>query len=320
MSQSTPSPAYPLKVRVPASTSNLGPGFDSLGLALSLFLEVELRGPRTDGVGEHRITAATGEASTWPIKDNALLRAFSTGIDRLGLTGPALSPMDFACHSRIPMARGLGSSGAAIVAGLLLARALARQFQQSDIVDNATLAAWASELEGHPDNTTASMYGGCTLALPEARSLRVLSVPVDPSICFAVAWPEATVTTNSARAVLPAKVPLADAVENARRLPFLLEGLRTGCGKLLRAGLADRLHVQYRLPLVTGGQEAIEAAQVSGAHGATLSGSGPALVALCASSTAAAVAEAMAAALQLHGGHPSSGHVLKLVEAPPGIS
>ena len=320
MSQSTPSPFPQLKVSVPASTSNLGPGFDSLGLALSLFLEVRLLGPRRDGVDRHRLVEAHGEASNWPTtEDNALLRAFSAGIERLVTPGEAHRPMDFACESQIPIARGLGSSGAAIVAGLLLARALARHLPGSEDADTPTLAGWAAELEGHPDNTTASLHGGCTMALPLGRSIKTISAPVHSSVCFAVSWPATTVTTSAARAALPAQVPLEDAVENARRLPFLLEGLRTGDGALLAVGLADRLHVQHRLPLIPGGAAALTAATVAGAHGATLSGSGSALIALCPGACAPAVAEAMTSALRSDGQQTASGRVLQLVEAAPRV-
>jgi homoserine kinase len=272
-------------------------------------------------VDRHRIVSVEGEASTWPTDgDNLFLRAFTCAVDRLGLVERALPAMDFTCASTIPVARGLGSSGAAIAAGMLLARALARQSGQANDVDDHTLAHWACELEGHPDNTTASLFGGCTLALPGEGHLHVIHAPVHPSIAFAVAWPRTQVTTAEARAVLPTSVPFADAVENPRRLAFLLEGLRTGDGELLQVGLADRLHVEHRLPLTPGGVEAIEAAVAAGAHGATLSGSGSALVALCPSEIVVVVAEAMETVLQTHSGQPAAGHVLSLVTDAPRVS
>lgn len=321
MSQNPAAPLPPIRVRVPASTSNLGPGFDCLGLALSLHLDAELIGPRGDDVGQHRISRASGEAKAWPTgSDNMFLQAFSAAVDRLGLTGQALQAMDFACASRIPVARGLGSSGAARIAGLLLGRELARRTRQGDDIDDMTLAHWAHEMEGHPDNSTASLFGGCTLALPDEGQLRVIHTPVHPSIAFAVAWPRNPVTTADARRVLPSSVAFDDAVENPRRFAFLLEGLRTGDGELLRAGLIDRLHVDHRLPLTPGAREAIGAALTAGAHGATLSGSGSALVALCANERVTAVTDAMATALQVHGGETVAGHVLSPVTGGPVIS
>lgn len=277
-------------VRVPASTSNLGPGFDLLGLALSLELEV-----RATPTGEtaHRLGERAGTASTWPgTPDDVLFRAFDRVARELGRE-PLRAAFDV--RSEIPVSRGLGSSGAACAAGLLLSDAL-----HEGSLDLATLARLGIEIEGHPDNSTASLFGGCTLCVPDGDEVHVVRQPIHESLAFCVAWPEATVSTREARGVLPAQVPFADAVENPRRLALLLEGLRTGDSKLLAAGAHDRLHVEHRLKLIAGGARTLEAAREAGASCATVSGSGSTLIALCDSASAPAVCEAMRSTFAEH--------------------
>lgn len=260
-------------VRVPGSTSNLGPGFDFAGLALSLFLEARVAGPAAGA--DHELVELCGTAATWPrTRDNVFLRAFDLARDKLGMEH---RPLRFAIDSQIPLSRGLGSSGAAIAAGLLLARA----FAATATADDEELCTWAFALEGHPDNTSASLLGGCTLSIPRADgSLRVVRQALHPALGFAVAWPAAMLSTRDARAALPRQVPFSDAVENPCRLAALLEGLRSGDAELLRLGEQDRLHVRHRLALIANGQAALDAAHASGAWLATVSGSGSALFAI----------------------------------------
>ena len=301
--------APPLRVRVPASTSNLGPGFDLLGAALSLELEATVLGPSPGG--GHRLREASGPGGAdWPaVADDLLVRAFERALTTLG--GSVGGGFDFAVASEIPHGRGLGSSGAAIVAGLLLGAALAPQR-----IAREDLLGWAIELEGHPDNVAPSLLGGCVLAVPAAPRPLVVRQAVHPSIAFALAWPEARLATSVARALLPERVPLADAVETARRLALLLEGLRSGDSHLLAAGIEDRLHVPHRLPRIPGGLAALGAAREAGAWAATISGSGTALVALAPHERARAAAEAMAAALRAATG-AATARVATLVAAAP---
>lgn len=296
-----------LYVSVPASTSNLGPGFDFLGLALSLHLRVRLH----PSDGERRIEPASGYAVDWPnTPDNLLVRAFDLASSRLSSERATRSR--FEVHSDIPVARGLGSSGAAIAAGLLLASALARRPASMD-----ELLAWGLELEGHPDNSSAALLGGCTLSVPRpGGGLRVVKQELHPTLGFALAWPEARLSTHEARGVLPRTVKFEDAVENPRRLALLLEGLRTADPELLRLGSEDRLHVAYRLPLIAGAENALVNAREQGAWLATISGSGSALIAIGPRDRAEAIASSMAEALRANGGKAESRVVEPVLTAP----
>ncbi len=275
-------------LRVPASTSNLGPGFDLLGLALDLPLTVTVLGEH-DGPAP-ALVRTRGEAQGWPREGELLCRALELGARRLGL---ASAPLALEVHSDIPLERGFGSSGAAIVAGLVLASRLAGRAVQA-----RESLGWALELEGHPDNVTPALLGGCTLSVPTARGLVWLRQEVHASIRIALAWPRRTLPTREARRVLPTTVPFADAVENPRRLALLLEGLRSADPECLGLGGEDRLHVPYRVGLIPGAGEALRAARDAGAWLATLSGSGSGLVALADGARVEAVADALRAELE----------------------
>lgn len=296
-----------IRVRVPASTSNLGPGFDLLGLALGLWLEVEAR---VEGE-QHEFVRCMGTASEWPLGDNLVTRAFDHASHALNLAPTALR---LSVTSEIPIGRGLGSSGAAVAAGITLAATLAGRERP----DGEDLCAIGCSLEGHPDNSTASLRGGCTLALPVGEDLTVVDHPIDASVGFAVAWPVRGTSTEEARAVLPESVPFADAVENPRRLAILLEGLRTGDPTLLSLGLEDRLHTAHRLALIEGGAKALAAALAAGAYGATVSGSGSTLIALGPKEQTTAIAAAMASELELPDG-PAQARSLQPVFGPPRV-
>jgi homoserine kinase len=264
-------PCPALRVRVPASTSNLGPGFDQLGLALELFLDAEAHGPLD--LAEHRLGTLEGMASDWVLEDNLLPRAFDACLEKAGAP-PA--HFEFDVQSSIPLRRGLGSSGAAITAGLILANEWLGERGLS-LVELATLGF---QLEGHTDNSTASLFGGCTLGIPlEDSQLRVLQPEVHPDLLFAVAWGPAEVATAQARAVLPSALPLDEVVRHLQRLPLLLEGLASADAEALRAGSWDRLHSPFRLPLIPGAGSALAAAESEGAFLATISGSGSAVIA-----------------------------------------
>ena len=265
-----------LGVRVPCSTSNLGPGFDQLGLALGLYLEVELEGTLEGSA--HDVRPDEASRANWPAEDRRLTVAFDA---LLAGTTLAARRFRFHVHSEIPLCRGLGSSGAATAAGLLLAaELLQRELGEHARPSKARIESLGLELEGHPDNVIASLHGGCTLGivLPENR-LRVLHPPLHDDLWFAVAWPSTTLETREARAAMPAALPLDDVVWSTRRLAMLLEGLRSADPELLLHGAQDRLHTPYRLPLIAGAQEALAAALKHGALFSAISGSGSGLIA-----------------------------------------
>ena len=281
-----------LSIRVPCSTSNLGPGFDLLGLALGLFVEIEAT-PRP-GEAPHHLTESAGFAAHWPIEGNLVLRAFDAVFHAAGLPAPTC---DFRATSQIPVARGLGSSGAAVAAGLLLAEAQLVATGGRGLGTSA-LHELGISIEGHPDNVTASLFGGCTLCLPAAsgrgaHATALVHQAVSDELGFAVAWADATLPTARAREVLPKSVPFADAVENPRRLAMLLEGLRSGDAELLRTGSHDRLHHDARLALIPGGREALAAADEAGAYMTAINGSGSSLLAIGAKADAPRLAAAL---------------------------
>ena len=304
-----------LRVRVPASTSNLGPGFDLLGLALGLFVEVTLEPLQAV---QHELILPqdpTDHASGWPRGHNLVLRAYEAVFHAAGRTP---LPGRFRAASQVPVARGLGSSGASTAAGLLLAAAVLGD----EAPGMAALHELGIGLEGHPDNVTASLFGGCTLCLPaseragEQHGTALVHQEVAGSLGFAVAWSDATLSTERARTVLPASVPLEDAVENPRRLALLLEGLRSGDPGLLSIGSVDRLHHRYRLPLIPGGAEALAAADAAGAFATAINGSGSSLLAIGPSDRAGELAQVLATTLAQHDSG-AVGHALDVVAGAP---
>jgi homoserine kinase len=252
-------------VSVPATTSNLGPGFDCLGLALSLRneLTLELR----DGRGPATIEIEGQGADSLPRGEkNLLVRAARMILPR-SLPGRLV----FSSLNRIPLARGLGSSAAAAVAGLWAGSHLFGTLRVSE----DKLEEMAVALEGHPDNVAPCVHGGLTASLIDGRRSSAHRLNIHPSLSAVVCIPDFELTTTKARAALPKMVPLADAVYNASRSILLSGALETGHTSHLAELMTDRLHQPYRAKLVPGLREAISAALKAGAVGAALSGSGP---------------------------------------------
>src|SRR5205823_3608084 len=213
-------------------------------------------------------------------------RGFVAACRRAGLEAPAGLTLN--ADSDIPLARGLGSSAAATVAGAAAAAALLEVK-----LDRAGLAELASELEGHPDNVAPAVFGGANLVLRDSDGLGVTRLPLHPSLALVFAVPDFTVETKRARAALPATVPHADAVRAAAKSAALVHGLAHADARLLAAGLDDVLHVPFRRSLVPGYDQVTRAARQAGAYGATLSGSGPTIVAVVVADGVRAVGDAM---------------------------
>jgi homoserine kinase len=254
-----------IRVSVPATTANLGPGFDCLGLALSLHNRVEVsRASRTQV-----IIHGEGAGLLPEDESNLVLRA----MNRLArYAGSALPPLQVVQHNAIPVGSGLGSSAAAVVAGLLAADELLGAGLPLPL-----LLALATELEGHADNVAAALTGGLVLVAGD----EVVSLPVAPLLAVVV-LPAVSLSTRAARAALPVGVPHADAIFNLAQLGLLLQALARGDQALLARAMADRLHQPYRIPLIPGMQAAMAAAQAAGAA-ACLSGAGPSLIAFTSS-------------------------------------
>ena len=279
----------PLDVEVPASTSNLGTGFDCLGLALDLALKARLLGP--SGAAHEVERTGEGAGAVFAPGEDLFLVGFERGRELLPFEGH----YRFALHSEIPMGRGLGSSAAALSAGLFLARALAAP-DEDPAATQAAICNEVSRIEGHHDNAAAAVYGGCALGVPlEDGSVSLLFPEIAPQVGLVLTWPERTFSTHASRGLLPEQVSFADAVENPRRLAFLLEGLRTANADWVRIGIEDRLHVPYRLAALEEARAAIAAAEAAGAWGATLSGAGSGVVVVCAREDAERIARALPA-------------------------
>ena len=281
-------------VRVPASTSNLGGGFDCVGVAVDRWLEVTV----TLAAGRGGFTVArrgTLTSYTGPAADDRLVTGFAAACRRAAREVP--DAVAFDATSTIPVGRGLGSSAAATLAGVIAANALL-ELGLSDLA----VATLAAELEGHPDNTAPALFGGARLALTGAdRSLVVTALVVHESLALVFAVPDFSIETTAARAVLPPALPHATATRAAALGAALVHGLATADGRLLAAALDDVLHVPFRRRLIAGYEAVTAAAQHAGAFGATLSGSGSTIVAIAPVRAAPEVARSMVAAWHAQG-------------------
>jgi homoserine kinase len=286
--------ATPVTVTVPGTTANLGPGFDCLGAALTIYNRFTFTA-LDQPAGTVAITVQGQEADRVSTDaSNLAYQAFTDYFQRRGLAVPAVA---LEIDLNVPLARGLGSSSTAIVGGLLGANALA-----DHPVDQATLAAMAIALEGHPDNVVPALVGGCQLAATGENDQAILCpVPWHPDVTPVVVIPDFELSTAAARRVLPATYSRADAIFNTAHLGLLLRGLETGNADWLRGALHDRIHQPYRQALIPGYGEVSHGARSAGAYGLVISGAGPTLLALAPAAQAAPVAEVMASAWQTLG-------------------
>lgn len=296
------SPDLTVRVRVPATTANIGPGFDCLGAALSLHNEFEFRECFPASSDPHAdappltITVEGSEAEGVQCdRSNLAYRAFCHYFAKLQRPVPGLH---LTIHLNIPLARGLGSSATAIVGGLVGANALA-----GSPLSQTALLNLAIELEGHPDNVAPALLGGCQLATIDEITQTWTLCPLQwsPTIVPVVAIPDFELSTEKARGVLPKQCSYPDAIFNSSHLGLLVKGLETGRGEWIRVALQDRLHQPYRTALISGFSEVYSAAMSSGAEGLVISGAGPTLLALSPVKCAESVAIQMKAAWQQMG-------------------
>lgn len=288
-----------LRVRVPATSANLGPGFDSFGVALPLLAEFDVRPARAWDVsveGNGASDVPTGEDNLFVVAARAAAKSI----------GHNLAPLHVTQRSAIPGGRGLGSSAAAIVGGVVMANALA-----GEPLAKRALLRIATEVEGHADNVAAALYGAFTIALPSADG------PIAARFAFPSAWrvclfvPMAALATEKSRAVLPKDVSRSDAVFNLAHASALLAAILRADGALLSVAMHDRLHESARMQLVPALEEIVAAARGAGAFGAALSGAGPSVIAFAPVRLAARVTAAMEEAA-IDAGSPGRGRVVRV--------
>jgi len=288
-----------IRVRVPCSTSNLGAGFDCIGLALDRYLTATLHvGDNPLAVERLGTLASLGDAQD----DLVVAAARTRGSELRGR---------LVLDSDIPVGRGLGSSAAAAVAGLMIADALMGKQSEKNMV-----AAEAASLEGHPDNAVPATFGGLMAAITEVNesieTIRVHRLRLSDAIRFVYAAPQAIVSTKSARQTLPEQIQHGAATRSLARVIALIEGLAEADPEMLRIGFTDELHVPFRLPLIPGGESALRAAWKAGAYAATISGSGSGLIAVCPPDVEFEVNDAMRAAFE----HATSAEAIAFVATP----
>ncbi|HEY9672176.1 MAG TPA: homoserine kinase [Waterburya sp.] len=290
-------------VTVPATTANLGPGFDCIGAALTLYnhfkftrldLSPAWRGKETGVVS---IEVAGTEADRVDTSaDNLVYQAFLKFYQHIDQTPPSVQ---IQIELGVPLARGLGSSATAIVGGLVGANQLA-----GAPLDREEVMKLAIAMEGHPDNVVPALLGGCRLAATADEALKaweICEIPWHSDILPVVVIPDFELSTQQARSVVPTQVSRETAIFNIAHLGLLLRGLETGRGDWLRTALQDKLHQPYRKALIPAFDAVNSAALTAGAYGMVISGAGPTLIALVNTAQAAAVAEAMAKAWRIQG-------------------
>ncbi|MEC8856254.1 MAG: homoserine kinase [Chloroflexota bacterium] len=263
-----------IRVKAPATTANMGPGYDCLGLALDVWntLEIEvLKGgePVVEVTGEGADELGTG-------RDNLIYRAMEFLFQDVGEDMPVVR---INCDNAIPIARGMGSSAAAIAGGLVAANYLCSQeYTANDLLE------MAATIEGHPDNVAAAVLGGMQLVImdqtDEGNRLYTVPLNVPPELHAVVFVPQVRISTKDARAVLPEKVSMADAVHNMGRVGLLVAAMATNHPEYLTVATQDRIHQPYRQPLFPAMKVIFQAALDAGAMGVFLSGSGSTVLAL----------------------------------------
>ncbi|MDR1471222.1 MAG: homoserine kinase [Synergistaceae bacterium] len=262
-----------MKVRVPATSANLGAGFDALGMALSLYnvftvTALRPRGEfRSDIIGE-------GAKEMSDVSANLVIKSYAEACEKWGVDGPGF---DLLSNNAIPLCRGLGSSAGAVVAGVMIANALNEiKASESDLLRMMT------QMEGHPDNVAPCCLGGMTVSCWDGSELRYVRLPSLPSdMHVVVAVPNVRVYTTDARQALPSVVEFDDAVFNLGRAALLTAAWATGKWDLLSWGMDDRLHQQYRAKLFPGGEVIMDRVRsIPGCLGVAISGSGPSVLAM----------------------------------------
>lgn len=255
-----------MKIQIPATSANLGAGFDALGLALTFYNYVEME------ESDH-IDISSADGLDVPCDENNLI--YISAKDLFKVCGKKLDGLKLVQTSNIPMARGLGSSSACIVAGLLGANhMLGNPLTTDDLVD------LAAQIEGHPDNTAPALLGGIVTAVFDGRKVHWVKQEVYTKLKFVAIIPDFELKTEKARACLPKEVSHKDAVYNLSRAALFSASLLTGKFENLRTAVHDKLHQPYRMELIPHCREVFDIAYTHGAYGAYISGAGPTIMAI----------------------------------------
>jgi len=280
-----------IRVRVPGTSANCGPGFDAIGVACTIYNDLELTLKEEEGL----VIEVEGEgAANIPADErNIVLRAIRTLLKRAHREDE-VKGFHIRMTNHIPLSRGLGSSAAAIVAGLKAANALlGNRFSRRELLQMAT------NIEGHPDNVAPAIFGGFTISVVTRGRVECFSLMPRMPLKLVVAVPQFPLSTRLARSVLPEQVRMRDAVFNVSRAALLVAALTKGQPRFLRSAFADALHQPYREKLIPGMRDVFRAARRAGALGASLSGAGPCLIAYTLENEEA-VGQAMVEAFKEH--------------------
>lgn len=271
-----------VRVIVPATTANLGPGFDTMGLALDMYTEVIME---SGGEGIRITSEGEGSDELSDSEDNLIYKCAKKLFDSVEYEPKGLSVRII---NGIPLSRGLGSSASAIIAGLMAAR----EISAANISDYELLKM-ATEVEGHPDNVAPALFGGFVLSRMEGKEIIYRKIDVDDKLLAVVAIPEFELPTEKSRAILPRTVSREDAIFNIGNASLLVYSLLMKDYSLLRKAMNDRIHEPYRMPLVPGLEEVKRKALGAGAFSAALSGAGPTVIAFADEHSSESVRSAM---------------------------
>jgi homoserine kinase len=274
----------PLTIEVPASSANLGPGFDCLGLALNIIDTVHVE--PDEARDDIRLVEVSGQPAPYlDASENLICRGYRAWGDHAGVRLPGAR---FRLESRIPVGKGFGSSGAALVAGLAAGAAITETKDE-----RAAVLQVAGTIEGHADNAGAAVMGGVIASYMDGAEVRALHVANHLTLGVALFVPDAPLLTADARAAIPDTVPLRDAVFDVSRVAYLTTALIWGRWDLIGPAMCDRLHQPYRAGILPALDPVIAAAREAGAYGAALSGGGPSVIALGPADNAAEFSAAM---------------------------
>ena len=255
-----------VKIRIPATTANLGCGFDTFGMSLGYYNYVTV----TKAAAFSVKIIVQGEKFLSLAGNNLVVAAAAAAYDKAQRIMP---PLAFVCENNIPLSRGMGSSSAAIIGGIFAANELmGKPLSLQDMLDLAV------SIEGHPDNVTPAIYGGFTVSAEENSRRYTARVELPDTLKAVLDVPDFQVSTKKARAAIPKEVAFSDAVYNLGHAAYMALSLQQGDISGFGAMLNDRLHQPYRFPLISGAEDVVEAAVAAGAIGCVISGSGPTMI------------------------------------------